>query len=110
MRRRNRSRACNSTDDSELPRGFDGEDIAAFVLSVAAVSFDDGETNSVLGKQRDLALVFKDLATLRTDAPLFKKVDELRWRGPADAFASWTERAKLPRLLERAVKAQQALS
>ncbi len=65
---------------------------------------------SVLGKQRDLALLFKDLATLRTDAPLFKKVDELRWRGPADTFAPWTERAKLPGLLERALKAQDALS
>jgi 5'-3' exonuclease len=65
---------------------------------------------SVLSKQRELALLFKNLATLRTDVPLFKKVDELRWRGPTDSFAQWTERAKLPRLLERARKAQDALS
>ena len=39
---------------------------------------------------------FKDLATLRTDAPLFRDVDELRWRGPTDAFAAWTERLETP--------------
>ena len=46
----------------------------------------------VLGERRELALLFKQLATLRTDAPLFADVDELRWRGPTDAFAAWTER------------------
>src|SRR5215207_7563415 len=35
-----------------------------------------------LGDNRDLALLFKDLATLRTDARLFREVEELRWRGP----------------------------
>jgi 5'-3' exonuclease len=65
---------------------------------------------TVLGDQRDLALLFKDLATLRTDAPLFKNVNELRWRGPRDAFAAHAERMKSPGLLERALKAQSALS
>lgn len=37
---------------------------------------------------RKLALLFKDLATLRTNAKLFKNVDELRWRGPTKAFAA----------------------
>src|SRR6188508_424432 len=59
----------------------------------------------VLGKQRKLALLFKNLATLRTDAPLFKKVDTLRWRGATPAFAAWTDRMKAPRLLERCEKA-----
>src|SRR6266699_3298059 len=36
--------------------------------------------SKVLGKQRDLALLFKNLATLRTDAPLFKSAKKLRWR------------------------------
>ncbi len=57
--------------------------------------------SNVLGKQRDLALLFKNLATLRTDAPLFKKVETLRWRGPTPAFAAWAERMEAPRLLER---------
>ena len=60
---------------------------------------------NVLGKQRDLALLFKKLATLRADAPLFKKVETLRWRGPTPEFAAWTERMKAPQLLERCNRA-----
>jgi 5'-3' exonuclease len=56
---------------------------------------------NVLGEQRDLALLFKKLATLRTDAPLFKKVETLRWRGATPAFADWADRMEAPRLLER---------
>jgi len=59
----------------------------------------------VLGEQRDLALLFKNLATLRTDAPLFKKVETLRWRGTTLAFAKWAKRMEAPRLLERCEKA-----
>jgi 5'-3' exonuclease len=60
---------------------------------------------NVLGQRRDLALLFKNVATLRTDAPLFKKVETLRWRGPTPEFAAWAERVKAPRLLERCEKA-----
>ena len=59
----------------------------------------------ILGEQRDLALLFKKLATLRTDAPLFKNVTTLRWRGATPAFAAWAKRMKAPRLLERCEKA-----
>jgi 5'-3' exonuclease len=59
----------------------------------------------VLAERRDLALLFKRLATLRSDAPLFRDVDELRWDGPTDGFASWVERMQSPRLLERAREA-----
>ena len=61
---------------------------------------------NVLGESRERALLFKDLATLRTDAPLFRNVDELEWHGPRDEFAAWAERAHLPRLLERSRKAR----
>src|SRR5881392_4147317 len=61
--------------------------------------------SNILGEQRDLALLFKKLATLRTDAPLFKNVETLRWRGATPAFAAWTERMEAPRLLERCEKA-----
>ena len=64
---------------------------------------------AVLGDRRDLALLFKNLATLRTDAPLFDNVDELRWHGPTNAFASYAERIGAPRLLERGLSAQAAL-
>jgi 5'-3' exonuclease len=60
----------------------------------------------VLGLQRDRALLFKNLATLRADAALFQDVDELRWRGPTSAFAAWAERMEAPRLLGRCHKAQ----
>jgi 5'-3' exonuclease len=59
----------------------------------------------VLGDRRDLALLFKDLATLRTDAHLFRNVDELRWRGPTDSFAACAEKLAEPRLLARSLKA-----
>jgi 5'-3' exonuclease len=64
----------------------------------------------LLGENRDLALLFKNLATLRTDAQLFEDVEALRWRGPASAFAAWTERVGAGRLLERSLKAQRALA
>jgi 5'-3' exonuclease len=63
----------------------------------------------VLGERRDAALLFKRLATLRTDAPLFADVDALRWRGPTPEFAAWAEKMKAPRLLPRALKAQGAM-
>lgn len=63
---------------------------------------------NALGEARGDALLFKRLATLRVDAPLFEDVDQLRWRGPADAFPAWTERLGDPRLLERSLKARAA--
>jgi 5'-3' exonuclease len=59
----------------------------------------------VLRENRELALRFKDLATLRTDAPLFRDVAELQWRGPTDAFAAWADRLGDARLLQRCLHA-----
>jgi 5'-3' exonuclease len=59
----------------------------------------------VLGDQRERALLFKDLATLRTDAPLFQDVAELEWRGPTAEFAAYAGTMGDPRLLERCLKA-----
>jgi 5'-3' exonuclease len=56
---------------------------------------------AVLAERRELALLFKQLATLRTDAELFLNVTELRWRGPTAAFRAWSERLEAPRLLAR---------
>jgi 5'-3' exonuclease len=64
----------------------------------------------VLGDKRELALLFKDLATLRTGANLFHDVDQLRWQGPAADFADWAKRLGDGRLLERSRKAQLALA
>jgi 5'-3' exonuclease len=59
----------------------------------------------VLGDKRELALLFKDLATLRSSAEVVDDVDELRWRGPKPAFAACAERLNDRRLLERALAA-----
>ena len=56
----------------------------------------------VLMKKREQALLFKRLATLRTDAQLFSDVDQLQWRGPTPAFAALTTKMGEPRLLARA--------
>jgi 5'-3' exonuclease len=60
---------------------------------------------AVLGERRALALLFKELATLSRDAELFTRVEEIRWRGPTDAFAATVARLGEPRLLARAIKA-----
>jgi hypothetical protein len=61
--------------------------------------------SNVLGEQRDLALLFKNLATLRTNAPLFENSETLRWRGATPGFAARADRMKAPRLFERCEKA-----
>jgi len=45
-----------------------------------------GRLARTLAEQRDRALLFRDLATLRTDFTLFESVDELRWNGPRPEF------------------------
>jgi 5'-3' exonuclease len=61
---------------------------------------------STLGANQESALLFKNLATLRTDLPLFKDVDDLRWKGPTAGFPAWAERLGDARLLERAEELQ----
>ena len=56
----------------------------------------------VLREQREFALLFRDLATLRTDAPVFESVAELEWHGPGEDFAAFCQLLEAPRLLERA--------
>ncbi len=48
---------------------------------------------------------YKNLATLRTDAPLFKNSETLRRRGATPGFAAWADQIESPRLLERCEKA-----
>jgi 5'-3' exonuclease len=60
---------------------------------------------AILGADRDTALLFKRLATLRADAPVFDDVEQLRWTGPTPAFASWGERLNDPKIVERASRA-----
>ncbi len=60
----------------------------------------------VLGERRDLALLFKTLATLRTDVPVFPRVEALEWHGPTAGFSTCAERLGDPRVSGRAEKAR----
>jgi 5'-3' exonuclease len=75
--------------------------------------------SATLARDWENALLFRTLATLRTDIPLFDDVDELRWNGPTERFTAigqrldaavvdksrpTTRRAKAPSLLESATK------
>ena len=56
----------------------------------------------------DDALLFRTLATLRLDVPVFDSVDELRWQGPRPTFEETCRRLKSPDLLRRVLAAQSA--
>jgi len=59
---------------------------------------------TTLAEQHERALLFRELATLRADAPLGVDVDALRWCGPRAEFASWAERLGAPELHARALR------
>ncbi|HKQ59901.1 MAG TPA: 5'-3' exonuclease H3TH domain-containing protein, partial [Candidatus Polarisedimenticolaceae bacterium] len=59
---------------------------------------------ATLVEQWERALLFRRLATLRTDAPIGVDVDGLRWQGPRAEFADWARRLGAPALLDRAVQ------
>ena len=51
------------------------------------------------------ALLFRTLATLRLDVPVFDSVNDLRWQGPQPDFKEYCQRLKAPVLFERAMTA-----
>lgn len=59
----------------------------------------------ILGERKPQALLFKRLATLRDDAPLFAHVDALKWQGARPGFAALAAKLGDPRVVERAEKA-----
>jgi|SRR5689334_5510097 5'-3' exonuclease len=64
---------------------------------------------SVLGNGKDLALLFKNLATLRAGEPLFEEIDALRWAGATPEFAALADYPGGARIIERCRKAEQKL-
>lgn len=66
--------------------------------------------DALSGERREQALLFKTLATLRTDAPLFDSVDELRWSGPTPDFSKYAAGTGDTRLLQRARSVSAALA
>ena len=79
-----------------------GHELAAALLNRHGPieSFPEG----VLGDQRERAMLFKTLATLRTDAPLFADVNEIEWKGPTPAWAEWPQRMADHRIEARVAK------
>jgi 5'-3' exonuclease len=57
---------------------------------------------ATLRDNRDLALLFRDLATLRTRDPALTSIEDLRWLGPTAAFVDFAARVEQPQLLQRA--------
>ncbi len=53
----------------------------------------------------DDALLFRRLATLRLDVPVFDSIDDLQWKGPRPEFDEYCRRLKSPALLARALAA-----
>lgn len=51
-----------------------------------------GALAATLSRERDRALLFRTLATLRTDIALFDNVEQLRWTGPTSTFVTIAER------------------
>ena len=66
--------------------------------------------STVLGSNRELALLFKNLATLRTEACLFRDIEELHWRGPTKEFAAYAQQMGEARLVQRCLKAESTIS
>jgi len=57
---------------------------------------------AALDEYRAQALLFRELATLRTDVPVFANVDELRWTGPRPEFEQLAAHLGAPSLAQRA--------
>ena len=55
-----------------------------------------------LAEQRDLAMLFRDIATLRVDRSLLGAVEDLRWEGPRPEFTEVCEYLRDPSLAKRA--------
>ncbi|MGH9131260.1 MAG: 5'-3' exonuclease [Acidimicrobiales bacterium] len=70
-----------------------------------AVSVRGGSTlAATLSSQRELAMLFRDLATLRVDPSLVGSVDQLAWTGPTSAFAGVARQLESPALAARATR------
>src|SRR5258706_4685535 len=52
------------------------------------------------------ALLFRTLATLRLDVPVFDSVEDLRWKGPRENFEECCRVMKLPNVMRRAMTAR----
>jgi 5'-3' exonuclease len=108
----------DSADGFPGVRGW-GAKAAALVLSqyphLEDIPKDWKEWHPSIGRARALseslfnawndALLFRTLATLRLDVPVFDTVEDLRWKGPRPSFEDHCKRMKSPNLLARVTSA-----
>jgi 5'-3' exonuclease len=92
-------------DSADGYPGIEGIGRATAARMISRYGGIDDFPPTVLGERRELALLFKNLATLRTEAQLFSDVDELKWQGPSKAFETWAKATGNERLLARSLKA-----
>lgn len=97
----------DSADGYPGLRGF-GAKTAADVI--ARFHHIEEMPDEVLRDQKELALLFKKLATLVRDAPLFETVDVLEWQGPREEFAALAEKMQDQRVWQRARRAFEKVS
>jgi len=92
----------DSADGYPGIRGIGGVGAARLLNQYGPIEAFPPET---LAENRELALLFKDLATLRAGTELFANVDELRWQGPTADFAGIVEQLDDARLAARCAAA-----
>ena len=92
----------DSADGYPGIKGFGPKTAAQFINRYGPIEKFPPDTLNE--ENRAFALLFKDLATLRIDAPLFDDVEELRWRGPTSDFAAYAEKIENASLLKRVRK------
>ncbi len=68
------------------------EDIPADPKTWGVNASQPGALARTLEREHERAFLFRDLATLRRDIPLFESVDELRWKGPTPSFKALAQR------------------
>ena len=95
-------------DDADGYPGIPGVGRVTAARRIARYGPIEAWPPEVMRGSRELALRFKELATLRDDAPLFESVDAIEWRGPTGTFPAWAERCGDPKLAERATAAARA--
>lgn len=91
----------DSADGSPGLKGIGAKGAARLIEQHGAI---EEFPESALKGRREQALLFKKLATLREDAPLFTSVEELRYRGPKPGFGALAVTLGEPKLAERAAK------
>jgi 5'-3' exonuclease len=86
------------------------EDIPADGSQWRVNILNSGRLAGVLVEQRERALLFRTLARLRDDEPLFDSIEQLRWKGPTASFSDYARRIEAPELIERAARAAELVS